>query len=174
MTKELYSALMQTDDEVMTDGNMLNSEDSNGVVMLPPLLDTVGLDLVKKKGMEVSQLSGPDGVSLLKHVNRSMSEIRRINAKHLILTIPITANVKQQDVMCRNAVTLIDDHLKSSGKSFYLWTPFSLRRIHKSKVTWFRNQYQTFQRDPEIEVNDSRPWKWHLLTKDSSLGNRVE
>ena len=88
MTKELYSALMQTDDEVMTDGNMLNSEDSNGVVMLPPLLDTVGLNLVKKKGMEVSQLSGSDGFSLLKNASRSMSEIRRINAKHLILTIP--------------------------------------------------------------------------------------
>jgi hypothetical protein len=122
----------------------------------------------------VSQLTGSDGFSLLKDVKSSMNERRRIDAKHLILTIPLTANAKQQDEMCRNAVTLVADHLKSSGKKFYSWSPFSLKRVHRAKVTWLWNQYQTFQRDPEIDVNDSRPCKWHLLTNDSSLGNRVE
>ena len=76
--------------------------------------------------------------------------------------------------MCRNAVTLITEHLKDSGKKFYLWTPFDLKRVRHTKLNWFIAQLQTLKRDPEIDVNEKRPWKWHLLTNDSSLGQRIE
>jgi hypothetical protein len=82
--------------------------------------------------------------------------------------------VKQQDLMCKNAAAIIAARLKLYGKAFYSWTLFNPKRVHHSKVNWFRSQFGVFRRDPEIDVNEKRPWKWRLLTNDSSLGQRIE
>ena len=63
---------METDVETLTDGNLLTTDQSNGVVMLPPLLDAVGLNMISKKGIQVSQVSGTHGFSLLKDVQSSV------------------------------------------------------------------------------------------------------
>ena len=115
MSTKLYQVLMETDVETTTDGNTLINDDKNGVMMLPPLLDATSLNLISKKNIEVFQLSGTDGFSLLKNVQNSINEINRINAKHLMLTVPVTANVKQQDLMCRNAVASVAERLTLSG-----------------------------------------------------------
>ena len=72
MTNKLYQALMETGIGTLTDSNLLTNDQSNGIVMLPPLLDAMGLNMISKKGIQVSQLSGTHGFSLLKDVQSSV------------------------------------------------------------------------------------------------------